>query len=91
MIYRIKTEDCGNTPAVLVMVNRFFESYSYECGRGVWKGTAKPSLTLEFDDVGSTDPIGYAYKIEDLARYIKANNKQESILVQSIPSGSRLL
>ncbi len=92
MLYRIKTEDCGNTFAVLGIVNKFFDCYSYSTKEvGVWKGIAEPSLIIEIDNVDNEAPIDFGYRVEDVARKIRILNKQQSVLVQKWPVDSKLI
>ena len=90
MLYRIITEDCGNTPAVLAIVNKHLDCYTYSGAVGSWKGRPEPSLVIEVDDLGEDIDSTFS-KVYNTAHAIKTLNKQDSVLVQEILSNSKLI
>lgn len=87
MLYRIITENKIETVDVIreAMAFHKIDGYTLIETRGYWKGTAENSMILEIDaDRG----IETSYKIGNIAKMIKLNLDQESVLVQSIESES---
>ncbi len=92
MLYIIETEDCGNTPAVLAIVNKHFDCYKVERGGiGYWDGKPEPTLTLKFDNIGDSNRFEFQNLVDNVAYAIKALNKQDNVLVEEIPSTSKLI
>ena len=85
MLYIIETEDCGDTPAILKIINKYFDSYKIERGAiGYWKGKPELSLTIKIDTVNGHD-------VDTVAYAIKALNKQEAVLVYKFQVDSHLI
>jgi len=72
---RIFTEDIQGTR---FLVDQFFEGYTLFHATGLWKGKPEQSLCIEIADADQT-------LILALVRVIKEKNRQESVLVQTLP------
>ena len=84
--YRLYTEN-KNANEVIEHVAHTFESFTYFTGIGYWKIQREDALVIEF--VGAElelDP-----KVDALAEWIKAHNKQQAVLIISTPCEARLI
>jgi hypothetical protein len=90
MLYRIITENKLETIDVIHEAMTFHEIDGYTLieARGYWKGTAENSMLLEID---ADMCIATFHKICNIAKMIKLNLDQESVLVQRIESESLFL
>lgn len=93
MLYRIITEDCGNTIAVLDKVKKHFQCFTIYNARGFWDEKLELSLIIELDDCGAPEvgDYGFKYRVDSVAYAIKNLNNQDSVLVQAIPCNSKLI
>ena len=81
-LHRIYTED-KNREQIYAILDSVCEGYTVLAGTGAWKGQREASLCIELVD--SDDTFGPIAEL--IAERIKAANKQESILIVSIPCG----
>ena len=76
VVFRLYTEN-KNKPGIEKIVSKFFKGFTLIHGRGYWEGNREESLIIEI--VGD---IRDQSAIEKLAKEIKRENKQESVLLQ---------
>ena len=86
MLYRILTED-KNKALVMEIVSEFFDGYTVLSAVGVWNRQVEASMIIEIDSNGLHD----GKSVEEIARRIKALNKQEAVLIQRIKSRALLV
>jgi len=82
-MYRILTE-YKNVDAIRALLAGLRLDFTVYCGDGSWRGQAENSMLIELDMVS-------ADLAEEVARLIKQTNTQESVLLQEIPTKSRLI
>ena len=87
MLYRILTEDKGNTPAVTDIVAYAFGAFTCYSARGMWEGKNESTLIIEVDTLGR-DRLEEVRKVADK---IKVLNGQDAVLVQQIRTQSFLI
>jgi len=88
MIYRIYTEDV-NTEETIKTVSRYFDCYTLFRAVGFWLGEKENSLCFEI--VGNTPSEiqgNFMDKATAVAREIKTLNKQQAVLVVSLPASA---
>lgn len=89
MLYRIITEDV-NPDKTLQLVSDHFSSFTMIGTLGYHKGQTEDSIIIEIcDDPDTSVCIGY--RVGVLAKLIKVQNKQETVLVQEIDCKSSLI
>lgn len=84
-MFRIYTEDTGDTRADLI-VAKYFQGFTRYNATGYWRGVFENSTVYEID----AEPALRAW-VEDAAREIKAALEQEAVLVVEIESRSDLI
>ncbi len=90
MIIRILTED-KHRHKVLELTRRYFEGFTIYNGVASWRGTYENSLTIEHAS-NPTEPDSLVQlKAERLASEIKADNKQEEVLIEVIHSHNYII
>ena len=77
--YRLYTEN-KNANEVIEHVSHTFESFTYFTGIGYWKRQREDALVIEFIGELELDP-----KVDALAKWIKAHNNQQAVLVTITP------
>ncbi len=78
-LYRIYTENLQRA-RIEVEANKLLESYTILTGTGYWRGANENTLIIE--RLADESAIEYI-RIKQLARTIKAFNKQDAVLVTS--------
>jgi hypothetical protein len=79
-MYRILTED-KNRPLIIVILGRYLNGYTITQACGVWMGEPEKSLAIDVVDVSEE-------LVLRIAKEIKEENEQESVLVIHFPSKS---
>jgi hypothetical protein len=81
-LHRIYTED-KNRAGIYAVLDSWFQGYTVSEATGAWKRIQEKSLVIELVDSDDTlRPM-----VDAVSDAIKAANKQESILIVSIPCG----
>ena len=89
MLYRLYTEDI-NRREVEVLVAKYFEGFTITPATGYWQ--LKREQTIIIDIVGEEGNLIDCFQdIKRLCEEIKKLNKQESILILSIPTTASFL
>lgn len=83
MLYRICTENT-NYDEILKIIYGYFDGFTVLTGTGYWKGGKEHCLIIEIttDNVNAIEKVAYA---------IKKANKQESVLIETIPCECKFL
>ena len=84
MLYRIFTEDL-NQSEIEKIVTAFYPGFTIYKAEGFWRAQKENSLIIEI--VTESDDA----KISDIARQIKAANRQQAVLVQRIENNQWLV
>jgi len=82
MLYRLYTERI-NLPNIKKIVSSQFDGFTLTNGEGYWRGESEESLIIE---IVSNDDI--EAKVINLAKLIKLENNQESVLLQVLENSS---
>jgi hypothetical protein len=77
-MYRILTDDV-NRNGIFAILDRYVDGYTVTPSIGAWKGQRENSLAIDLVDV----PRG---TVENIARVIRWENQQESVLILELPS-----
>jgi hypothetical protein len=77
-MYRILTEDV-NRDGIFAILDRYVDGYTVTPSIGAWKGQRENSLAIDLVDV----PL---QTVENIARVIRWENRQESVLILEIPA-----
>jgi hypothetical protein len=83
-MYRILTQDV-NEEDIRDILDARFDAYTLLPAEGVWKRQPEKSLVIEVDCKACGE------QVRDAALAIKANNKQEAVLVQELSTTSELV
>jgi hypothetical protein len=79
-LYRICTEDV-NRENTRKIVSKYFDGFTLLSGEGIWKGSKENALVVEiFGNGDAGEPAVIGMLCED----IKAENKQEAVLLQVV-------
>lgn len=87
MLYRLFTEN-KNHDIITKLANKYYEGYTLMQVSGYWQGKPEKSLLLEVVAKQSELEID---KFEHLAKQIKKENKQDAVLIETIPNSSKLI
>ena len=82
MLYRIQTEN-KNRKVIEQLVSVHFTEFSIYTQIGYWQGKREKSLCIE---IVSDDSPEVALQISKLCKAICAHNKQDCVLVQTMPA-----
>ena len=85
MLYRMLTEDI-NRDDILELTSNEFDGFTIYKATGYWQGVGENSLIIE---VISENDI--ADKWQALAETIKANNKQQAVLIETMQNHSYMV
>ena len=77
-MYRILTEDV-NRNGIFAILDRYVDGYTVTPSIGAWKGQLENSLAIDLVD----GPRG---TVENIARVIRWENQQESVLILEVPA-----
>ena len=79
-MYRILTEDV-NREGIFKILDSRLDGYTVTPAIGSWRGVREASLAIDLVDVDG-------FIVDDIAAKIKAENKQESVLVLHFTANS---
>ena len=79
-MYRILTED-KNREGIFKILDSHVDGYTVTPAIGSWRGAREASLAIDLVDVDG-------FIVDDIAAKIKAENKQESVLVLHFTANS---
>jgi len=85
MVYLICTEDKYRYTIEWIL-NQRFDDYAISESQGCWKGKPKKAITISIVPPSNLSPSSVARMIEEVAVAIKQINKQEAVLVLSVPA-----
>lgn len=80
--YTLYTEE-KNVPGIIHLVDSYLDSYTISRASGRWRGEQENSILITY--IGSEHA---GESIQHLAEQIKALNKQESVIVESVELNS---
>ena len=82
-MFRILTED-KNRDGILGILDSHVDGYTVSSAQGSWKGQRENSLAIDLIDVPRET-------VEKIARVIKWENQQESVLILEVPVTSTFI
>lgn len=86
MLYRIQTEN-KRRKFIEQLVSEHFAAFSIYTQTGYWQGKREKSLCIEI----VSDSLAAPLKINKICRAICGYNKQDCVLIQTIPAEIKLI
>ncbi len=86
MLYRIQTQN-KRRKFIERLVSEHFAGFSIYAQTGYWQGKREKSLCIEI----VSDSLATALKINKICKAICGYNKQDCVLVQTIPAETKLI
>jgi hypothetical protein len=83
-LYRILTEN-KNRQGVEIIVSKTFESYTILTGTGYWQSSREDCLAIEIVSMCTPELV------KAVAEDIKRANRQQCVMVQSMPIESEMI